>query len=417
MTKFFNHDQASKISKSIIIMLFSLGLASCGGGSGGDSGGDSGNGNSSDLTSLELSELLSNVADIAYQGYIDLDTSSNILKTKISEYCADNTNSAKRIAAQNAFKDAMDDLQKAVIYAAKNQGLEPGLDVEKGMEVIYSWPLTNTCKVDKDLASNTYTLSSAQNARGMDIVEYLLFVDTDGNSSCDPNKLDNNDKAFNELSPSEKTARRCQYMDSLMTDITKNTKFIKDTWDPDIGNYLGTLKASSNPVVSLNLVTDGMYYIADVGKEDKLAQPMGSGRANTTPSCGSGNACPEDVESVYARISLDNLISNVTSFQKLYYGGDPAKKASNIGFDDWLIARGEEATATATATNIDDVLNGLNSLKTNKGTLYDAVANDTDKELENFFDGPYQSLTRGFRDDVLPKLGLRPPQSSLADTD
>lgn len=358
-----------------------------------------------------------------YSSYINLAESTATLQSNLSAYCNDassRNDTSKREDAQESFKQTMQALQYAIVHTAKGQGLEPGLDVSQGIEVLYSWPLSSACSIDKRLAAESDDPGSLVSRRGLDAMEYLLFISTDANSSCDVATLSetegNQYNAFNALSADEKQLRRCNYMTNVMSDAVTVANAIKDDWDPAIGNYLATVKNSSDPLVTLNHISDAMYYPADVGKEDKLAQPMGSGRANTTPSCGEGTICPQDVESPNARVSIDNLISNIQSFQALFFGGPVANKTANIGFDDWLIAKNQSATAAQMESDIEDVLSGLEALKTEHGSLYTALTEGT-QELETLFDGPYQSMTRAYRDDVLPALGLQPPQSSLADTD
>ena len=381
------------------------------------------NGQGTTFLSSQFSQLLENAADIIYADYQSLNTSTQNLKFAIDAYCTDQNSiadSTKRTEAQNAFINTMAKVQTSLVHAAKSQGIGPGADASTGMELVYSWPLTNTCSVDNRIAVNDAEPGLSLNRRGLDVAEYLLFIPETANSSCDFEKLTQFEQQkyteFNELSGEQKQLRRCNYLKNIVNNAHETVSVIKDRWDPQIGNFINTVKNANDPLVMVNQITDGMYYLADVGKEDKLAQPMGSGRANTTPSCGLGNKCPQDVESPYANLSLDNLINNVTAFQKLYYGGVKSDRGSNIGFDDWLITIGEVEVENKLTSDIDNVLVGLSSIKSNHTTLYNAV-DKCSTELETFFDGSYQSLTRGFRDDFLRVLGLQPPQSSAADTD
>ena len=399
------------LGKTVLLSCLITGIVSCGGG--GNKGSDGGNSNFT-----KHAELISNSADIMNAGYIKLASSTFSLKSKIDEYCADATSIAdqtKRAAAQASFKIAMNDVQYSLQHSAKSQGIGPALDIERGIEVIYSWPLTSSCRVDGLLAINTLEPGLPINRRGLDVIEYLLFVDPSSNHSCTSEEAQLT--AFNALSTDEKQLRRCGYMKNAIVDVVTSVNEIKDGWDPAIGDHLGEMKNSNiDALVTLNKVSDAMYYIADVGKEDKLDQPMGGGRTNTTPSCGVGVICPADVESPNSNLSLDNLIANVKSFQELYFGGSVANKATNIGFDDWLEAEGATAASTKMANDIEQALTELNQLKTDCSTLQNAIVN-CKTQLEDFFDGSFQGLTRGFRDGVLPKLGLQPPQSSLTDAD
>lgn len=368
-------------------------------------------------------QLIENSADIMYAGYGQLATATITLKSSIYEYCANTTSiasSTKRQAAQNAFKAAMPVLQHSLSHSAKEQGLGPALDGERGIEVVYSWPLTSSCNIDFKLAENNANPGHAINRRGMDALEYLLFVDPNSNHTCDSTEIQL--ETFNALSEAVKQLRRCNYMKAVIADVVITTNKIKERWDPADGDFLGTMKNSHLDVlVTLNNIADAMYYLADVGKEDKLDQPMGGGRTGTTPSCGTDAVCPADVESPNAKISLDNLIANTVSFQELYYGGSPANKATNVGFDDWLIAEeGNNTLAEKLGTDITTVLSDLNLLKTHCTSLYMAtstVTSDCFTRLEEFYDGPFQNMTQSWRDDVLPILKLQPPQGSLNDAD
>lgn len=368
-------------------------------------------------------ELIANLTNLMYSGYSDLAHSSKQLKEKVGDYCQSDTSMAdldKRAAAQMAFRVAMEDVQYSIGHTAKGQGLDPGRDVENGIEVIYSWPLTNKCSIDKRLAENSASPGSLLSRKGLDALEYLLFVDPSANSICNESDLSDYQKIkyseFNALSDADKQVRRCNYMVEVADGVADTAKVLKEAWDPAVGNYLGQVQATTQPINILDDISDAMYYLADIGKEDKLAQPMGSGRANTISSCGEGEPCPQDLESPDARLSIDNLIANTRSFQELYFGGQAADKAANIGFDDWLITIGEVEVANRISDDIDEVLTGLNNLKTEHGDLYTAVS-VCSTDMETFYDGVFQNLTRGYRQLFLSRLGLNPPQSSLADND
>ena len=371
--------------------------------------------------------MIANLADIAYAGYSNLAVSTTDLQSKVQDYCATATSRAdqtKRTAAQDSFKQAMDITQQALLYAYKTQepgqGLDPALRAEHDIKAFYSWPLVNRCSIDKRIATDDANPGSSEFRKGLDAIEHLLFAAEDAGSSCNYDDLTAFEKSkydeFAALGSDEKVLRRCNYMQNVMTEAVDVANGIKAAWDPADGAFLTAMKNTSNTIDTLNKVTDAMYYIEDVVKDDKLAQPMGSGRSNTIPTCGEGNKCPEDVESPSAKISIDNMISNMQSFQELYYGGTPADKAANLGFDDWLITKGEVELADRTTSQIEAVINGLNRIKTNHGSLYNAVDN-CEQEVETFFDTTYQPFARGFRDYFLPRLGLQRPQASQADTD
>lgn len=437
--------------KGVFAALATITLTACGGGGGGG-GSDStspetrtgnscfsnvestvvladpvNNGNGTELTAQQQADLIANLADLAYGGYSNLQTSTRDLQTQIQNYCATSTSradNALRTAAQDSFKTAMNDLQTVLLYAYKTQepgqGLAPALREENDIKLLYSWPSTSRCSVDKRIYQNS-SPGLSERRKGLDAIDYVLFVEPASNGVCVYEDLDSSQKdqydQFAALTTDEKTLRRCDYMEDIMTEVVAIADGIKSDWDPADGDYLNTMKNNANPDGILNTVTDAMYYVEDIVKDDKLLAPLGTGRQNATPpSCGEGNLCPEDVESPTAKLSLDYVIANINSFESLYYGGAPADKESNFGFDDWLITKGEVELAERTADQINAVKSGLESLKTDSGSLFNAIES-CNKDLETFYDETYQPFARGFRDNFLVRLGLDRPQASQSDTD
>jgi len=399
-----------------MVALLAIGVASCGGDSNDDDNG--GGGGESNFT--DHAALIANSANIMGAGFAQLATSTTALQTSINAYCADAASiadAANRTAAQDAFKTAMNDVQHSVMHK-----IGPAEDAINGIRIVYSWPLTSSCRVDTKLSEGLVAGGEVLppgnpiNRRGMDALEYLLFVDSAAMHSCDPTTAGADLVAFDALSAEAKQARRCGYMKHTIVDVVAVADTLKTAWASPVSAITGT---NSDPLVTLNDITDAMYYLADEGKEDKLDQPMGGGRTQTTPSCGLGVPCPADVESPNAKLSFDNLRANTLAFQNLYFGGASADKANNVGFDDWMEAvDGNRVAADKMGSDIEAVLAGLDSLQndTNCATLYHSITHCS-TQLQTFFDGPFQDVTQGFRDNVLPNLGLRRPQGSLADVD
>jgi hypothetical protein len=155
-----------------------------------------------------------------------------------------------------------------------------------------------------------------------------------------------------------------------------------------------------------------MFYFEEVVKENKLDAPLGGGITNTTPSCGAGQPCPQDVESPHARISKENLIANMLSFQTLYYGGEVGDSAAK-GFDDWLQAKDKTVLSKNFGDDIQAVIDGLKGID---GALFDAVNNDIDS-INALVQGPLQDVSKALRFEVMPALGLSLPKGSESDTD
>lgn len=391
-------------------LLFSLiVLVACGGTekktsggstSGGSTSGGSTSGGSTSGGAVEdkQAKLVADVAGIMQKSYADLHGSTDALNNAIAGYCGalgKSDEQAKRTEAQAAFKTAMNDLQHSLLY-----GVGPALKNDRMLQ-LYSWPLSSACQIDIKLASNQVALNKAVNKRGMDALEYLLFIKPDANHSCP--KSGDTLTTFNALSPAQKQQRRCEYMKPVAIDALASTKILADAWDASKGNYVKTMKDEANTKKTLNSITDGMFYFEEVIKENKLDAPLGGKVANTASSCGLGNLCPQGVESPHALISKENLRANMLALQTLY----------KAGFDSWLKDNKKDDLAKKFADDIQAVITGLDGIN---GTLYAAITTET-TALNNLLAGPVQDVSKALRFKVLPALELSLPKTSESDTD
>jgi len=393
---------------TLLIVLLLAGLTACGSDSS-DSPADEGD---DTPASFDHGALLENYAAIMQAGFSATGNSVGALDTSIVAYC-DALGEAEeqnlREQAQTAFKAAMNDVQHSLLH-----GVGPALELDRLVQ-LYSWPLSSTCQIDLKLANDLPELNVAVNKRGLDALEYLLFVDPAMNHSCPdstvpnpPDLLDN----FDALDASEKQTRRCEFMRNVSADAVASAEMLANAWDPNGGNYGATLIGAENPVEALNSVTDAMFYFEKTLKENKLDQPLGGTATNTLPTCGAGQPCPQDVEAPHARISKENLRANVVAFQALYLGGDAAD-AEAQGFDDWLVAVGEETLATNFAQDIQAVIDAIDGIE---GSLYDAIENDI-ASVNALLLGPVQDVSQPLRANILQALGLQLPKGSESDTD
>jgi len=412
---------------NILLLAISLGLlGACGGGGGGgsstntptDTNTDTPTDNNTDTSTndnpsdanqntnaFDQRSLIANLAGVMRDDFLLLNASVSALKQKADAYCAGlgNANeSTLRQEAQNSFKSTMQPLQTVAMYS-----LGPSLE-EDSFRQLYSWPLTSSCSVDTQLAINSTDLNTQVFRRGLDIVEYLLFVEPSANHTCENTNADLDQ--FNLLSSTEKQQRRCAFMQAVVDDVASNAQTLADAWDVDKGNYAATLTTSSDSTATLNQITDAMFYFEEVVKENKLDAPLGGSQTNTPPSCGAGALCPADVESPYARISKENMLVNVKAFQKLFQGGSDK---AGVGFDDWLIAEGEAELANTMASDIQRI---INDLETSDGSFYDALSTDANA-WNALLLGPVQTVSNQLRFLFMPALGLQLPATSASDTD
>lgn len=393
----------ASVRTALLVAIFFL--AACGGGGGGSGGGSPDPGSDYDLT-----DVVTNMSGIMSSHYAALGLSVSSMKTAIDDYCsalgaADEQ--TKRQTAQTEFTAAMSQLQRSLMHS-----VGPAL-VQERMVQLYSWPLASSCQIDVKLSDNNTALNNAANKRGLDALEYLLFTPPDGDHSCPSNVVAAQPEltTFNAMSATDKQALRCAFMQPVAADAASSATLLADAWDVNQGNYATTLTGSGNLVATLNSITDAMFYFEKVVKENKLDAPLGGGVTNTIPSCGAGAPCPEDVESPNARLSKENLLANMLSFQNLYHGGNP--NGSDKGLDDWLIARDAATLAIDFGDKVQSVIDGLHALN---GSLYDEIDNNI-TVVNALLLGPVQDVSQALRFDVIPALGINLPPGSESDTD
>ena len=144
-----------------------------------------------------------------------------------------------------------------------------------------------------------------------------------------------------------------------------------------------------------------MFYIDSITKDGKLATPLGL-FAN---ECGA-EPCAEAVESPYARNSLNNILHNLLSLQKLYSGEE------GIGFDDFLVDVGDADTAQNMTDAIDAAIASINAYQSSLADNLqnnDAQVTDTHQKVKD--------ITDIMKADYINSLALELPQTSAGDND
>ncbi len=135
--------------------------------------------------SLELrQDVLSQAADTIETTYVDAETGF----VALGEALEGDDLEAKR----SAFVSAMDTWQRAEVMNVGPAGMAGRVAGGEDLrDQIYSWPLSNACAVDQELVAMSYESAETLrdqpvNRRGLDALEYLLFVEGFDNA-CDPN--------------------------------------------------------------------------------------------------------------------------------------------------------------------------------------------------------------------------------------
>ncbi|MCW8880536.1 MAG: imelysin family protein [Kangiellaceae bacterium] len=415
----------SPIAISISIALFGTGCSDSSNSTAGSQFNDnSGNGGTPTQFNEEslVAHLTNNVFTPTYQ---DFNSLAITLQQAVNQYCtsergfASGSNSEQqrdehKLAAQNQWKETMGKWQTIEIMQigplVENQGALRNR--------IYSWPVTNSCAVDQDVVffnqgeinGNPYDINDRVVTRkGLDAAEYLLF-NTDLNHSCTASTAP---AGWDNLTDAQRREQRCLFAVEVSSDIVNNSQLLLDDWTGSNGYAQSLLNAANQPGPdfdnvheAVNRISDGLFYIDSVTKDAKLAIPLGL-FANDCQQ----NACPENVESLYASESIEHIRNNLLSLQMIF-NGEIASHNDTVGFDDFL----NEVGAQAAATNINNSINNaLSNLDAYQETLGQALANNPNQvQLTH---EQIKAITDQMKTDFINQLALTLPASSAGDND
>ena len=368
-----------------------------------------------------LANLADNVVTPTYTQFVGL---SEQLTSDINTYCSSEialdgqTGTADEVTAalstaQNSWRASMNQWQQIELMQFAPLLNEDGILRDR----IYSWPVVSSCGVDLDVVS--FELGNINGApfditlrtparKGLDALEYLLF-----NSNLDHSCVGATfPEGWNGRTEQARKIARCQFATEVATDINTNADILLNEWSGANGfaSVLKTAGTVGNQFETehqaVNHISDAMFYIDSITKDGKLATPLGL-FANV---CGA-EPCPEAVESPYANNSLNNILNNLLSLQKLY-SGDLTSDGQGVGFDDFLADVGDNDTAQAMATTINEAITAINAYQ---ASLASTLA-DNPEQVEGSHQG-VKDITDVMKTDYINSLALELPATSAGDHD
>lgn len=350
--------------------------------------------------------------DVILATYVDFEAKADALETAANTY-AGSLEDADRQATQRAWDEAMQVWQRAEMFQLGPAGLMGAVvGGEDLRDQIYSWPITNACRVDQEIVEQNYTdadafASEPVNVRGLDALEYLLFYDGADNA-CAPNSSINTDGSWSALDATELETRRAEYAHTLAIDLARRAESLRQKWDAQGGDFLGALSTAgaesetyATSQEGLNAVSDAMFYLDKEVKDMKLAHPAG------LVDCVE-DVCPEDRESLWASRSLDNVRQNLIGFQQLYTGGE----GDALGFDDLLRGMGANQLADDMDARINNALAAIDAVE---GTMVEALASNPQSIIDVF--DAVKAITDLFKSQFFDVLDLEVPQRGEGDND
>ena len=359
------------------------------------------------LTDNIITPTFSRFAELASTQTSDVEAYCTKLDEQINgQGSADSTSEAKA-TAQASWREAMNSWQEAEVML-----LGPLVTNENLLRnTIYSWPNTNSCGVDYDVVFYKNNEVNGQpyditlripSRKGMAALEYLLFNESTAHA-CDSSEP----PEWSTFDDNTIKLARCAFAGEVARDIQSNATGLMTSWNADDG-YANQLKQAGNTSSSIeeihdavNRISDAMFYLDSVTKDEKLAKPIGifQNECNGTP-------CQQEVESPYANHSLSNIYYNLVGFKKLLTGED------GLGFTDYLIDVGDEATAEAMTTDVDEALASILSIS---GSLYDVLGGDVTPAEQSHQE--IKDVTDKLKTDFINSLALELPSTAAGDND
>lgn len=345
---------------------------SCDGATGApDAGGDA-------LADRKREVLASLGANVILPTYRDFAAEAAALVTATDALAAD-PSEANRAAAQEAWVAAMSVWQRAEMFPMGMAGMSGTTGVVGGMDLrdeIYSFPYTNTCRVDEETVEQAYAdvdafATEPVDVRGLDELEYLLFAPSAANTCAETDAI-NAEGTWAALGDAEVSARRAVYAQTLAAIVKRHADALVSGWDPEGGDFLGALSRAGEPGSPFRSAQHGLSDLAGpmIQYADKMMKDMKVGEPAGILACATGT-CIEQLESRWSHRSKEQVLINLRTLQALVLGAPPGTEA--LGVDDLLNDVGASEAATQLTEAIDGAIAAVEAIE---GDLATAIASD-----------------------------------------
>lgn len=358
--------------------------------------------------------LLEAAAACATREYCLFHDKAKALRERAAQ-AASEPSAAASAATRQAWLAAMASWEVAEVlqYGPAAPALSPGgLGLR---DLIYSWPLVARCKVDEQIVNRFYANDaffgsssvSLSSGRTLHALEYLLFYEGADNG-CTQFSPINSSGSWAKLGDAEVRARRLAYSARAAEDVLRQADALVHAWSPTGGDFTSKL-VEAGPVYdseqkALNAVGGALFYVEKQTKDGKLAIPMGIDMACPAASC------PDQVEAVFARTSVDHIAQNLRGFRKLFQGC--AEENAGFGFDDWLVAVDAGDLSTRMLTALDGAEAAVATLDVPLETL---VVSDPAR-VQRVYDA-IRALAVLLKTEFVTTLNLERPAGTVGDND
>lgn len=211
-------------------------------------------------------------------------------------------------AVQHAWRDAR------VPWEQSEAFLFGPVDTDAHDPFLDTWPL-NVTDLEAIIASDAdiATVELADDVQGFHALEYLLFQDKDGNTD-----------AASIVAALHNDERRRAYARRVANEFVGHTKALRDSWDPDIGNFVAELAMAGH---------GSETYDSERAAMQTLLEAM-IGIAAELHDAKLGASSPAEEESQFSNNSRIDFLNNVRSINNVYEGRFDQSDSTSMGVTD-----------------------------------------------------------------------------------
>ena len=275
---------------------------------------------------------------------------------------------------------------------------------------LYSWPLTNSCRVDQVLVSGIYAEEGFKqrvlvNVFGLDALEELLFRDGDFHT-CPPQLAIESEGQWEGLGADGRMNNKIAYVHVLATELRQDAQTLLNRWSSNGDNFIAQAESPggdsvfSSPQCLLNELFAAVFHLDLITKDKRLAGPTGISRDCTSATC------PNLLEFQRAPVSGLAVQGNLRGIAALFSGED------GDGLDALLRQEGADALADQLKTAIDEALDMARSLEVDWSLLL-----TNDPQALQTLHAKVKAVTDLLKTQFVSVLNLSVPQEGAADND
>ena len=223
-------------------------------------------------------------------------------------------------AVQHAWRDAR------VPWEQSEAFLFGPVDTDEHDPFLDTWPL-NVTDLEAIIASSAdiAAVELADDVQGFHALEYLLFQDMNGKT--DPAAI---------VAALHNDERRRAYLRRVMSEFARHTQELRDSWDPDMGNFVAELAMAGHGSMTYDSERAAMQTLLEamIGIAAELHGPKLDPR---NPETNAPDAAYE--ESRYSNNSRIDFLNNVRSINNVYEGRFDQLDRTSMGVTDFVASQ------------------------------------------------------------------------------